>query len=210
MKKVFLLLLIFGMICSVRAIAEGQAVAQGFVYITIINNPPKITDISFSPETAYSDSVVKCIPQVIDEVPAEVEFNYRWYRNGNLLEIQTNEIQGSSENDLITCEAVPIDCASQKGAAFSKTIRIEKTPTIARAELFALNTAGIRTSTQKILELNQQGLGSITGYVVAEIGSTGQEVSYLGLLVALIVLIILVNINLVIRYVIKRRDTLRI
>lgn len=199
------LLIAFSLSCYAEGEMAATAVAQGFVYINIINNPPEIVAIGFSPEVAYSDSVVECIPAVVDEVPKEVRFEYRWYSNGNIMDTKENKISGFNEGEGVSCEALPIDVAGQRGAAFSKVIKIEKTPLNTKVELAVLNAVGVETSTERMLGLERQGLGAMTGYVVEEIGASGQDASYIGVLVALVLLFILVDVNLAIRYIIKRR-----
>ena len=203
------LLALFFILFSLAALAEeppSTATAQAIVMVNIINNPPMITSISFSPIVAYSDSILTCLPTVQDEAPQYVTYIFRWYSNGELLPADNQaSLSGFGEDSQITCEAIPIDVISQRGPAFSGTIKIQKTPLIAKAELATLSTIGIKTSTAKLLELNQQGIGSLTGYVVSEIGSTPNQSPYAGLLVALIILILLIDLNVFIRYVIKRR-----
>lgn len=198
------------MLPSVPALAENKtiapAVAYAHVYVYIINNPPKILDLSFAPAIAYSDSIVSCIPTVQDEAPEYVTYNFRWYRNGELIPAQTKStLSGFGENDQITCEAVPIDSANQSGAAFSKSLTIQKTPLMAKAELLAFSAMGAKADTEKVLELNQQGLTAVTGYVISESGS-GSQLPVFGLLFALLLLLLLVDINIFMRFRIKRRN----
>jgi hypothetical protein len=191
--------------CSAIEVGVEPAIARGFVYVNIINNPPEITDIGFSPEVAYSDSVVECVPAVIDEVPKEVRFEYRWHINGNIVDSRENKISGFREGESVSCEALPIDVAGQRGEALSKVITIKETPLNTKVELAVFNAMGVKINAEKMLGLESQGLGAMTGYVVEEMSSSGQDASYMGILVALVLLFVLVDINLVIRYIIKRR-----
>jgi hypothetical protein len=206
------LALIFALILPLFSLAASAeeppliATAQAIVIVNIINNPPQITSISFSPSKAYSDSILTCLPEVQDEAPQYVTYIFSWYKNSELLLAENSaSLSGFAEDNQITCEAIPLDVIDQRGPAFSATIKIQKTPFVAKAELVTLSLLGIKTTTAELLELNKQGIGSLTGYVASEIGSAPTQASYVGLLAAIILLILLIDLNIFIRYIIRRR-----
>ena len=201
-KRAIIIILVFVLLVQIVN-AQTKATAKGYVSITIINNPPQITSISFSPEIAYQDSIIECNPTIIDEVPDEVKVEYKWYKNSIMLDANTKTISGFEEDDYITCEATPIDVANQKGNTLTKTIQIQKTPLTTKAAMFMMNSLGVKAKTQDTIALQQQGLTAITGYVVSEMNTS---VALMPILLFLVLLLVLININLTMRYIIKKKS----
>lgn len=178
------------------------SIAKAEVSLGIINQPPAIAMININPEQAYSDSKLRCEVQVIDESADEVLVEYRWYKNSIMLEEKTNELSGFEEQDQITCQATPIDKFGLRGNSKTKTIQIKETTFATKATMFMLNTIGLETTTSEIVILQQQGMASVTGYVIGEVSAS---TSYIPLLLFLVIVLLLVNLNIFMRYKIKQR-----
>ena len=204
MKKRIILLLTLLLIGLSSVEAENEVVtAKGYVSINIINQPPRITAISFSPQTAYQDSTLECNPTILDEDPHNIEVEYKWYKNSVLLDTSAQRLSGFKEEDYITCEATPTDSANLKGNTLTKSIKIQKTPLTTKAAMFMMNTLGAKTNTAETIALQQQGMASITGYVVGEMNTTA---AMLPILLFFVLLLVLININLTMRYLIKKKS----
>lgn len=197
MKKWLFILIFLILVTAVHAEVQDTAI----VTINIINQPPRITALSFSPIPAYEDSVLECKPDIVDEAPDNVEVEYKWYNNGVYF-ADAKKVDGFEEDDQLTCVAKPVDSLGLEGETVVRTIRIQKTPFATKAVMFVMGTLGVESNAQNTLALQQQGLGSITGYVVSEMTIAS---SLMPLLLFLILLIVLVNINLAMRYLIRKR-----
>ncbi|OGM02951.1 hypothetical protein A3K72_01775 [Candidatus Woesearchaeota archaeon RBG_13_36_6] len=204
MKKSMVLLVILFLISLSSVQAENEVVtAKGYVTINIINQPPRLISLFLAPEVAYEDSVLECNPEIIDEALDKVKVDYKWYRNGALLDTKKQTLSGFEEEDYITCEATPIDAANLKGNTLTKTIQIKKTPLTTKAAMLVMNSLGAKANTAETIALQQQGMTAITGYVVGEMSTS---TAMLPIFLFFVILLVLVNINLIMRYLIKRRS----
>ena len=202
MKKRLVLIVVLFLVSLSNVKAEKEVVtAKGYVTINIINQPPKLISISFSPEVAYQDSVLECNPTIMDEAVDKVKVDYKWYKNGALLDANTQWLSGFEEEDYVTCEATPIDFAGLRGNTLTSSIQIQKTPMTTKAAMLMMSSLGAKANTAETIALQQQGFASITGYVVGEMNTSA---AMLPILLFFVVLLVLININLTIRYLIKR------
>ena len=122
------LLSIILILLSSFAIASPVEVVSdvGIVNLTIINRPPVITDIFFSPDSAFEDSKLECIAIINDENLDEIQLVYKWYINNELIETKENYLTGFNENDLVKCEVTPIDNKNVSGETKNILININK------------------------------------------------------------------------------------
>lgn len=201
MKKIIMILVFVMLTANVNALIE-TVTDTATVSLRIINQPPRLIALTFSPKVAYQDSILQCNPEVKDEVPDKIELQYKWYINGNKI-ANTPTLDGFEEDDQITCEALALDHNGLKSNTLTRTIQIQKTPTTTKAAMFVMNALGVQTTTQKTLELQSQGMASITGFVVGEMNIGG---TMLPIILFLLILVVLININLTMRYLIKKRS----
>ena len=189
MGKFISLLIIF--ILSATLVSAESAVS-GKVTIKIINRPPDISKIWITPDPAYPDSRIQCNTEASDELPDKVSYTYSWYRNDVLLPQKTPSIENMEADDEIRCEAVPLDIEGKAGEMKSASVKIQDMPLQVKLIKPALNTLGIKASTQDILKT--ASFSSITGNVVGA-GSHGSS----SILLMLIFIMVIVNINLIAR-----------
>lgn len=138
-KKISLLLIIVILYGGfVEASLPDFVSDKGTVTLTIVNRPPVIKDIQFSPEIAFGDTTLECIPILNDENPSEVKLIYRWYVNNELVETNGNYLIGFKGNDLVRCEATPIDNENVFGETKSASILINKKPVLSAITSFVI------------------------------------------------------------------------
>lgn len=203
-RLIVLIILLVFLILGINSVSaeKKQVKAYAYVTLTILNRPPAITSLIVTPQEAYEDSILDCKAVISDEVPEKVILHYKWYKNGVLLDEKSNNLAGFKADDKITCSAIPEDDEHAFGEEKIAEITIKSTPTTTRVIQTFVNTLGARANTEKTVELQNQGLTAITGYVVKE----SPYVNMSGLLIVLIIVLALVNIRFYLKYSIKRKE----
>lgn len=188
--------LVLVVVCLSFCLANEQT---GSVAISIINRPPKITDVSVVPENAYPDSVLRCVPVVEDERVDEVFFEYEWRVNGELSVEENSEFINARAGDVVECSVIGYDNQGAWSNTVSASVSIlepSQRLKLTRAILGVFEDADY----EKAAEI--EDAGGITGYVVYE-GMGEQNVKWtLGIIVFLVTVI---NLNLVLRHRNKHR-----
>lgn len=120
-QLVFILVFLFFLTEGV----SSSNVETGKVHLSVINNPPIITNVAILP-AAYEGTVLNCEVDFEDELE-NINLNYKWYRNDSLIYDQGSALPPSyfDEGDVVTCEVIPYDFV-QYGEA--KTISMEIKP----------------------------------------------------------------------------------
>jgi hypothetical protein len=196
MKKLISLLIVFILYLN---ISLATTTAIGKVRINILNSPPIIQKMQIIPEELYPDSIAECTADVMDELPLEVKYYYRWYKNDVLLKENSKNLQNFNENDKITCKIIPEDLHGVKGLVKNISANIKEIPVQVKIMKPVLNSVGIETTTAELLK--QTSMKSITGNVI---GTTDAASSSLILLIIIFFLII-INLNLAVRIFAKKR-----
>ncbi|MFH1398806.1 MAG: hypothetical protein ABIG95_01725 [Candidatus Woesearchaeota archaeon] len=164
----------------------AKSVDYGYVTVTIINRPPRITNLTILPE-AYEDTILSCTAKVEDEIPERVTIVYEWYKNGQ----QVLQPKGKP-GDTLSCKALPIDANNLTGEPVIVSTNIKKMPLSVRLQTFALSMSEAAKQTPPV-----------TGFVTGELTS---QTSYSGVLFLLLILLILINIIIFVRLTRNPKD----
>jgi len=113
MNTKILISLVLLLVLSSSAFALSTT-AQGYVYITIVNNPPKLTNV-------HLDSRYNCAAKVVDEDPATTNIEQRWFANGEPVEKSRIKY-----GDYVRCELTPIDSSGEEGATYTLEFKMPK------------------------------------------------------------------------------------
>lgn len=140
-KKISLLLTVLTLYSSFAAANSINVVSdKGTITLKIVNRPPVITNVHLSPDTAFEDTRLECIPIINDENPAEVKLAYRWYVGNVLVETNSNELTGFKAEDLVKCEITPTDNENVSGETKNASIFINKKPALSSITSFVIKS----------------------------------------------------------------------
>lgn len=180
--RVYILLLLL-LCCTQTSYAE----VVGTVHLTIKNMPPRIEEAAIIPGTVYADTIPSCEYRIVDEVPDSVIVDEQVLVNG--MKFEKTQLQ---EGDVVECILLPEDSAGQQGEEASVSSVVQK-----KEFSLANSASGI---VDKGVSMSRQGMRSITGMVTGNSRDSG-------LLTALSLIIVLtfINLNLFIRYMMRRR-----
>ncbi len=195
MKLVYFLLLCMLLL----AIYVKADIGYGYVRINISNQPPRVENISLTPETAFPDSTIECSAVIVDEDVKRVRVYFEWYKNDDLLDEKSSQLTDFESGDKITCKITPNDWAQNGTPAIISTTIQEPRPS-AVVLRNTLNLLGSNTNLEQVSSYQEKGLTSITGFVVSSAGQSKGTVSLIGILMILVI----VNINMIIRRVSKK------
>ncbi len=188
MKNHFIfLILLFILIFSPSILASN--LQYGEIKFTVINSPPIVKSIAFSTEKPYSDTTLRCFPEIYDESPNDVSIEYLWYINGERKENNKKEISGFKESDLVRCEILLIDIHGEKGDTKSAEIKILETPIQVKIIKHLVNLVDKKASIQEVKESIE--MPAITGSVIG--GSNNPTVSILISIILFLTLLIGLN-----------------
>ena len=177
---------------------ENISIAYGYITISIINRPPRITKLTILPQEVYPDSILNCDVELIDERPNKVILHYKWYINGILTNLTS--ISGLKPGDIVTCKVIPEDSEGLKGKEVSVTKIVKRMPARIKFMKYVINSAGINATTEKVVSLYKEGFGSITGFVVKELDTSTKTK---GILWSIILGLFLINLLLRIKSIFK-------
>jgi hypothetical protein len=192
-----LLILIFVLVSfSVNALTTKD---YGYITINIINQPPRIINISFNPNVVFEDSELICNLTIKDEELESIIYHFEWYKNNIQLNNTLPKLSGFKPGDTIECRAFVEDKYNLSSEEKSVIISVNSTPIRTKLTKSVLNLLGAKTNIEDTLKLEQQGLGAITGYAVKESGVTSKQIPYY-FIIFILILIMLININLIFRH----------
>jgi len=119
-----LIIILFLILTIVNVAASNVGTAEVSVFVS--NDPPVISDLSFSNSQAGED--IHCKANFEDELES-IHLNYEWHKNGILLENKKEFLESShfEEGDIITCAVTPHDFV-QDGNTESVSVSIEPEP----------------------------------------------------------------------------------
>lgn len=111
-----LYLMILMLIVLLPGVLAGS-VAYGYIYITIDNKAPELTDMTLAkdPITQKPD----CTAKIIDEVPDFATINKQWVQNGFI--VQEPNFQIGSD---ISCVLTPVDIHGKQGADYELNFKV--------------------------------------------------------------------------------------
>lgn len=130
------------------AIPFVTAETKGYIYLTIIDPAPQIKNLTIT-EPIYPFSKIECNAEVIDNDPANVRLEYKWYVNENLFSeadyLSGSEVQLEAGQE-VRCDVVAYDSREQASEiASAKTI-------VQKLSVFGITTYAIKN-------LNDTGKG---------------------------------------------------
>lgn len=195
MKKLVILILIL-LSFSVNALTSKD---YGYVTINIINQPPQITNLSFNPAIVFEDSELICNLTIKDEELENIIPYFSWYKNNILLNNTLSKLSGFQAGDIIECKAFVKDKYNLSSEERSITIRVNSTSIRTKLTKNVLNLLGAKTNIENTINLEQQGLGAITGYAVKESDVTSRQTPYY-FIIFILTFILIININLIYRH----------
>jgi hypothetical protein len=169
MKK----LLVFFLLLLNAFFAHADVSVTGHIYITIQNDPPAITMISFSGSEFYEDSTIGCTAAISDETPEIVVQKYRWLVNDEIVFTGQDTLlpEYFTANDIVTCSITPHD-AIQDGKEQNISIMIKPIPLGTRISKSVLQLAGVSSSASELESIRKEkGLTGVTGFVVSGVSS---------------------------------------
>lgn len=169
-------------------------VGYGYVKFNITNYPPKVENITLTPEKPFPDSIIECGAVVFDEDIKNVKVYFEWYKNDILLEEESSKLSNFEPGEVIKCKITPNDLA-QNGTPAVISVVIQNPRASSVILRTTLNLLGSDTNLEEISSYQQEGLASITGFAVAEGTQNKGTVSLVGILFILVI----VNINLIAR-----------
>jgi len=193
--------LFLSLLFAVRFTASNEVV--GRITLTIINRPPEIIGLYFSPGIAYTDSQLRCIAEVGDEDKEHARAEYAWLVNGKEIDEQTNSLVNLKENDVVECIATPMDSQGLGGEPRSISLVVSKVhPPVAMTKAL-VNMLGGKITLEESAQLEKKGIPAITGYVTAQAyGNT----NFIWLLITIVIILILINLNLFLRMKMRKRE----
>lgn len=97
--------------------ASATPVAYGYVTITIVNNPPELSNLRVN-ETSFD-----CEADIVDESPRTAKVMKQWFANS--VEIDKTKLRYGDE---VRCELTPIDELNQEGATYIIEFKIPEPP----------------------------------------------------------------------------------
>jgi hypothetical protein len=209
-KKTLLLIGLIIAFLSCHIVLGEISVSKAYVKVTIINDPPEIVDMSLGPKRYYEDVDLQCSAITEDKQDDVAMLEFRWYRNGELLDVTTDTLgeEYFRKGDLIVCEITPRD-EQDIGKAKNITALIRAIPLNTRITKTMLAALGVIADSSKIESVRaEKGLAGITGFAVQEIqkNPAGLRGSFL---VLLLVVLVVVNLNLVMRYILRREKIVK-
>lgn len=207
-KELFLIGIILVLI-SCHMVAGEISVSKAYVKVTVINDPPEIVKMILGPEQHYEDMDLMCSAVTEDKQEDKAVLEFRWYRNGELLDVNAGSLSAEyfKKGDKVVCEITPRD-EQETGKAENISAVIRAIPLNTRITKTMLAGLGIKADSAEIESLRaENGMAGITGFAVGEIqkNPSGLRGSFLALL---LVVLAVVNVNLVMRYILRREKGL--
>ncbi len=196
MKIVYVLMAVAFL--SIIPVKAGTGIA--YVRFNVTNHPPKVENITLIPENPFPDSILECSAVIYDEDKRNIRVYFEWYKNDILLEEDTNKLSDFKAGDIIKCKITPNDLA-QNGTPTLISVIIQKPEVTSVILKNTLNFLGSNTNLEEISSYQQEGFNAVTGFVVAEGAQNKGPISLIGILFILII----VNINLIVRRLTKKR-----
>ena len=180
------------------------ASATAFVTLTIRNQVPRINSIKLLPAEAYPDSTLSCDVDFFDEVKKDAAIYYKWRKNNQLLNIDSEILANIFDSgDIIECIAIVVDSAGSSSRQAIANIVISDVPASTKTTKTMLNIIGVNADTEKTVELQKQGITSVTGYAVSELNRQGLTTIYI--LILVVGMLVLINVNIFLRFVSRRK-----
>ena len=199
----FLMLLAFAPSTSAEL-----AFANATISLTIINNNPVISSTGILPAEPYPDSELECKVDFFDEVKKDAKVIYTWRSNGRLLGDETSRISGVFEpGDKIDCVAYVVDSAGLSSKPEAASVVISDVQASTATIKTALGVIGVDVNAEKTVELQKNGLASVTGYAVSDLNRQGLSTMYV--LIIVLGLLVLINVNIFLRLTGKRKSKTR-
>jgi hypothetical protein len=193
------LILCMGCVC-----AQNVSHAEGRVTVTIINEAPVVTGILFDPAVAYFDSEIRCIPEVQDESPEWVSYQYEWRVNGEIMG-GADSLSGFDDNDEVSCRVIPVDAHGIAGDTYEAHLDIQARSASTRMLMGTAKLLGMDAHTEEVVAAQQSGGVAVTGYVVA---GAVESPRFEGIMLVGVMLLLVININLTVRLITSRRKRL--
>src|SRR3989344_4385826 len=73
------------------------AIAQAYIFLSVINEPPVVTEVQLTPRNVYTDSVLECLAKINDEQLDRVKLHYAWTINGKETVTKGYKLSGFNE-----------------------------------------------------------------------------------------------------------------
>lgn len=170
------------------------------ITLTIINLPPVINNVSFSSSDIYSDMEVTCYADIFDEDIKNLKIEYSWYIN-DFQKAAGQSFSGFNENDYVSCRVTATDSAGVKSKEVGSGFFVKQVPQESKLIKNFVNSIGGKIDLKKANELNNDGVISITGFVISENVSNGNIIIVLAVLV---IVLLLINVRMVLKERIRR------
>lgn len=200
MKTIIYILFVFLLFLNIIGFSYAEtSTAEAYVRLEIINDVPEIQEVSFDSDVYYGDSVLKINTDVKDEFPEQLNFHYEWFVNGELISTKSTLEHEFEPGDEVMCIVTAEDSAHQYSNSVTVKTRINKSPASAVIIKKTMLLVGINDmKTGEVMDLQEKGLMSVTGFVAREADYSGGGFSTILLLMILVALIAL-NITMRIR-----------
>lgn len=143
-SSLLIVLILYSVFVTAGSVSPTDIASDtGIITLTIVNRPPVITNLHLSPDTAFEDTILECIPIINDERTDEVKLIYKWYINNVFVETSGSSLAGFDKNDLVRCEVTPIDNEGVFGGTKSVSITINKKPALSAVTGFVVKNYNI-------------------------------------------------------------------
>ena len=106
--------------------------------LTVTNSPPTLSAVTISPNPAFGDDTLTCIPGATTDPDGTVSFTYtwNWTVNGSPLGHNSATLTGPTHFQTVTCTATPNDGATDGAPATSSVLTISNTaPAVSNLQL---------------------------------------------------------------------------
>jgi hypothetical protein len=102
----------------------------GSAKVFIVNAPPRVTSVSFSPEEIYTGTDITAIAQAQDSDGETIGLKYKWTINGKELTENVQVLKGDrfKKGDNVSLVVVPFDNGSEGAPYKTRTVTIPNAP----------------------------------------------------------------------------------
>jgi hypothetical protein len=122
-KLLILIIFIYFIILFTHLSFAGN---KAYIYITIIDAPPKILNIEVKPNPAYTNSEILCEANVKDENMSLLNIKYEWFVNNKLIVKNNKFLQATLKaGDVIKCKITATDVYGKVSEAISQSTMIQ-------------------------------------------------------------------------------------
>jgi len=163
------------------------------VTLEIMNAPPYLAALALTPEQPTAYDAVACLAEVRDNEPETVVVEMGWYSGERFLSDEMYLVPVEFDvfgGDELTCEATAIDKEGVKSKTLSTSITLAESEL---REILIYHTGmlvGIEPELPILLPVveGSAGMGTVTGFAVAEPAGTS-SIAYLALLLIMLLVV---------------------